>query len=342
VVPDYNRAWQHFHDRWVADGVTNVTWALTLTAQNFEKGTAGDFYPGDAYIDVVAADGYNWFGCPHHPGPWRTFKDIFTPFYDFGINAGKDMIVAEYGGGEDPNDVFGKAKWFTDAAQTLKGWPEIRGIAYFNTGGGGTCARYADSSPESLEAFQANGADPYFNPPQPLTGVSVGDGGSEFTPSVAAAAQGVGVRWSFNGPGDHTVTDATGMGLFDSGAQGPGSTLLYYFIGAGTYTYQCTIHTGMQARVRVPTLANPQSGGITTEFTITYSANQAPGGFGFDVQIRRPGSSRWQSWLSDQYDNEATFVPDSGTGTYSFRARFNNLTNGTFSKWSTAVSIQVS
>jgi plastocyanin len=339
---DYNNAWQHFHDRWVADGVTNVSWALTLTAQNFEKGTAESFYPGDAFIDVVAADGYNWFGCPHHPGPWRTFKDIFTPFYDFGIEHGKDMVVAEYGGGEDPNDPLGKAKWFTDAAPTLKGWPEIRGIAYFNTGGGGTCSRYVDSSPEALQAFDANGADPYFNPPPSITDVSVADGGSEFSPRVVAATQGAGLRWSFNGPSDHTVTDASGMGLFDTGAQGPGSVFQYYFIGAGTYNYTCTIHAGMQGRVRVPTLASPPSGGISTQFTITYSGNQAPTGFGFDVQIKRPANSRWKTWLKDQYGNVATFVPDGGTGTYSFRARFKNLTNGTSSAWSAVVSILVS
>jgi Glycosyl hydrolase family 26 len=337
---DYIAAWQHFHDRWVADGVTNVTWALTFTAQSFDRGTAEGFYPGDAYIDVVAADGYNWFGCPHHRGPWRTFEQIFDPFYQFGVDHGKQLIVAEYGGGEDPNDAFGKAKWFTDGADVLKSWPLIKGIAYFNVGGGGTCARYVDSSPESLEAFQTNGADPYFNPPPPIGNVSVTD--FAFTPKLISAGQATGIRWTFNGPSSHTVTDSSGMGLFDTGPQSPGSSFVYYFIGAGTYTYQCMIHTQMQGRVQVSPLASPPSGGVTTVFTITYAGNQAPTGFGFDVQIKRPGSANWENWLTNQYDNEATFVPDSGTGTYQFRARYHNTANGTFSKWSPQVSILVS
>jgi hypothetical protein len=163
-----------------------------------------------------------------------------------------------------------------------------------------------------------------------------------FTPKTVRIVQGTGVRWTFNGPSGHTVTDVSGMDLFDTGTQGVGATFVYFFIGAGTYNYQCTIHTQMHGQVKVPVLASPLSGGTQTEFTITYAGNQAPVGFAFDVQIKRPGSNNWVDWLTDQYDNEATFVPDAGTGKYLFQAVYKNTTNGKFTKWSPAVTITVS
>jgi hypothetical protein len=336
---DYKAAWAHFRARWDADGVTNVTYAWTMTAWNFDHNRGDEFYPGNDVIDLIAADGYNWFNCQFHGGPWREFSEIFDTFYNFGIGKGKPMFVAEYGTGEDPADVFAKAKWFTNAAATLKAWPEIKGVSYFNVGGG-ACQRYVDTSPESLEAFSADGADPYFNPPPPITNVTVHD--FAFTPKTVRIVQGTGVRWTFNGPSGHTVTDVSGMDLFDTGTQGVGATFVYFFIGAGTYNYQCTIHTQMHGQVKVPVLASPLSGGTQTEFTITYAGNQAPVGFAFDVQIKRPGSNNWVDWLTDQYDNEATFVPDAGTGKYLFQAVYKNTTNGKFTKWSPAVTITVS
>jgi hypothetical protein len=335
---DYIAAWQHVHDRFVADGVTNLTYAWTMTAWSFDHDRGDEFYPGNDVVDLIAVDGYNWFGCNFHGGPWREFQTIFQTFYDFGIGKGKPMFIAEYGTGEDPADPLRKAKWFTNAAAQLKAWPEIKGVSYFNVGGG-SCQRYVDTSPESLEAFATDGADPYFNPPPPLTDVSIID--FAFSPKAVKPNQATGVRWTNDGANNHTVTDASGLGLYDTGSISPGSTFVYFFIGAGIYNYNCTIHTSMRGQVKVPILASPPSGGMTTTFTITYAGNQAPVGFAFDVQIKRPGQA-WTDWLTDQYDNEASFVPDGGTGTYQFRARYNNTVNGKTAKWSTPVAINVS
>ena len=61
--------------------------------------------------------------------------------------------------------------------------------------------------------------------------VSVAD--FAFTPSNAKQFLGGVVRWNFAGPSVHTVTDATGMGLFDSGPVSPGGTLVFPFPAAG-------------------------------------------------------------------------------------------------------------
>jgi hypothetical protein len=338
---DYKKAWRYIHARFAADGVTNVTYSITYTAQNFARGKADDYYPGNGIIDTIAADGYNWFGCQFHQGPWREFQEIFQPFYDFGVEHDKPLIVAEYGTGEDPDVVGRKGQWFTNAAETMKNWPLLKGVTYFNVGNGGTsCDRYVDSTESSLGGFTAFGADPYLNPPVPVTDVSVAD--FSFAPKNVTIDQGTTGQWSFDGPSQHTVTE-TDLSLFDSGAMPAGSTFSFYPLAAGIYDYECTIHpTLMTGTVIVPVKAEPLSGGVSTEFTITWAADHAPSGFAFDVQIRRPGSTRWKPWLILQNQNASGFVPDAGVGTYSFRARYHNTTTDAKSRYSPPQSITVS
>jgi plastocyanin len=337
---DYINAWHHIRDRFDADGVTNATYALTLTAQTFERNRADQFFPGSDVVDVVAADGYNWYGCEFHNGPWREFEAIFRPFYDYGLSKGLPMIVAEYGSGEDDIPEDGeqgtKAEWFTNASDTLRGWPEIKGVSYFNVGG--SCARYVDSSPESLDAYTAMGASLYLNPPTATIDVTVAD--FAFTPRRPSIGQGKGVIWTFNGPSSHTVTDSTGLGLFDSGSLGAGSSFRYFFNGAGNYAYACSIHPSMTANVRVPVVVTPLSGDESTVFTVKWAGDFAPTGFVFDVQIKRPGET-WTDWRIDQTVNTDTFMPDGGPGTYQVRARYRNTDSGATNQYSKPVTVIV-
>jgi hypothetical protein len=337
-TPDeYIAAWRHVRERMEAAGVTNVTYAWTMTALSFKNDNAEPYYPGDDVVDVIAADGYNWFGCPFHPGPWREVDEIFQEFLEFGEARGKPMIMAEYGSGEDPDVEGKKGQWFTNAADTVKRHPLVKGISYFNVGGG-VCARYADTSGSSLQRFRANGGDPYFNPPLPLAGVTASD--FEFTPRLVTVDQGSGVEWTFEGPSNCTVTDTSGMGLFDSGPMVAGSTYRFFFIAAGGYPYECTGHPEMRGVVTVPIDAVPRSGDVDTKFTIRWAANFPAFGYVYDVQIRRPGSG-WVDWMNGQTAGRATFVPDAGPGTYRFRARLRNSANGAASNWSRATSIMV-
>jgi len=337
--PDFIAAWRHIHDLWVADGVTNVTWSWTMTAWSFLQGNAGSFYPGDNFVDIIAADGYNWYGCTFHPGPWREPKEVFQQFHDFGVAHLKPMVIAEYGVGEDPANPGRKGQWFTNLADLLKTWTDIKGISQFNVGNG-SCDRYIDTSPTSLDAFQKNGADPYFKPPVTTTGVTVAD--FSFSPTTIKPGRGTGAQWTFNGPSNHTATDSSGMKLFDSGSRAPGSAYSFYFIAAGNYKYKCTIYPTMTGLVKVPVLADPPSGGVTTTFTITWAANHPPTSYVFDVQIQRPGSSLWVDWQLGVTTVSATFVPDSGTGTYSFHARYRKLSTNKSSQYSDPASIVVS
>jgi plastocyanin len=336
---DYIAAWRHIHDRFVADGVTNVTYAWTMTAQSYDKGRGDEFYPGNDVIDVIAADGYNWYSCEFHQGPWREMDDIFQSFHNYGASKGKPMFIAEYGSGEDDAVVGRKAQWFANGSALLKTWPDIKGVSYFNVGTGGACDRYADSSPSSLSAFSAMGHDTYLNPEPLNRDVSVAD--FAFTPKGVNIAQGTGVTWTSSGPSDHTVTDTDPIALYDSGTLTPGSTFQYWFTAASIYVYHCEIHPSMTGRITVPMALSPPSGNLTTPFTITWSAEWATTDFVYDVQIKRPGEASFSTWLDDTTANSAVFVPDGATGRYWFRARLIRVADGTSTRWSKAGSITV-
>ena len=64
--------------------------------------------------------------------------------------------------------------------------------------------------------------------------------------------QGTTAQWSFIGAQAHSVTDGSGMGLFDSGTHQPVSFFSYPFVAAGTYSYKDTLRPSHTAKVGVP------------------------------------------------------------------------------------------
>ena len=146
----------------------------------------------------------------------------------------------------------------------------------------------------------------------------------------------------FVGPRMESVTDASGMHLYDSGAHSFVTYFSHRFNAAGTYTYHSTTGAPMVGTVSVPIQLAPSTGSQTTTFTVTCSAGVTPSGFGYDIQVRRPGSSSYVDWKIGATKRAVAFVPDGGKGTYSFRSRLVKLSDGTHTDWSPAGSISVS
>jgi streptogramin lyase len=165
---------------------------------------------------------------------------------------------------------------------------------------------------------------------------------SGFTPKLLAVkAQTATVKWLFLGPGANTVTDPSGMGLFSSPAQQPGTEFSFAFNAAGIYTYKNTL-TSVTAKVAVPVLRSPTSGTTSTVFTIRWAASAPAAGFAFDVQIKRPGSTKYVAWHTSVTTTSATFTADAGVGTYSFEARLHDTVHSKTSGYSKPASITVS
>jgi len=171
---EYIAAYRNFVTVMQAENVTNATWAWTTAARNYGSGKparyAPNYYPGDAWVDVLAIDAYNMY-CRTKSGawanPWRSLATILTPFMNFAAqHPGKPLVMAEFGTAEDPANPRAKAGWIADAQQMFKqpGYERFAAVSYWNT----TSHNYANcdfkitSSTASLDAFKAMAADPFY------------------------------------------------------------------------------------------------------------------------------------------------------------------------------------
>jgi plastocyanin len=68
-----------------------------------------------------------------------------------------------------------------------------------------------------------------------------------FKPSTIEVSIGDTVTWDFKGGSQHNVTADT----FKSVTLGKGKTFTHTFNSAGTFSYTCTLHTGMTGKVKV-------------------------------------------------------------------------------------------
>lgn len=165
----YISAWRRLHKLFAAVGATNVEWIWCMTAMDFKTGDAKKWYPGDAYVDWVATDGYSWYPVKQTKSDkWRTFSEIFSAFYSVASKMGKPLMIAEYGVQEDPNRPGRKADWVNDHRSVLKNkFTRIKAVVYFDNKtsnkGRPTFDWRMDTSASAYKAFKAMAQDAYFN-----------------------------------------------------------------------------------------------------------------------------------------------------------------------------------
>ena len=162
-----------------------------------------------------------------------------------------------------------------------------------------------------------------------------------FSPATKYPKAGDTVSFSFAGPSDHSVRDASGIGLFDTGVQPAGTVLGIEVPSAGTFPFACAVHPVMKGSLKAGLQVTPSSGGPATSFIVRWALGPPPVGYAYDVQIQRPGSTTWKLLRNDGVEPSMSFVPDGGSGTYRFRARLQRLTAGA-SGYSGAATITVS
>lgn len=160
----YKAAWRRIVTRFRRLGATNVEFVWCPTAYGFVRGTAQTYYPGDDVVDWTCADGYNW--APLKPGTqWKSFADIFSPFYNWAAKRPRPMIAGEFGAMEDPARPGRKAQWLSDARNAVKTrFPRIKAVVYF-MGDGEEDRPYVwdiNTSASAKAAWRAWGLDPYF------------------------------------------------------------------------------------------------------------------------------------------------------------------------------------
>lgn len=161
---DFVAAWRHVVSLFRSQGATNCSWVWILEGHTFaQPGAASSWYPGDRYVDWIAADAYDWYP-GRHGSAWREFAAIFAPLRSWAAayHRGKPVMVAETGVQEDPADPRRKAAWFENALTTIRSWPQLKAFVYYNSTQ--SYPWLVNSSGPSLAAFRSIAAAPYFNP----------------------------------------------------------------------------------------------------------------------------------------------------------------------------------
>ena len=170
----------------------------------------------------------------------------------------------------------------------------------------------------------------------PTASVTVGPGGSPvYDPATVKVRMGGTVTWTWDSSG-HSVTDSSGLALFDSGVLDEGATFSYSPPAAATYKYSSIPDPGMDARVRVPMKVHPTTGDNQTEFTITWAVASQ-----LDIWYYvkgRVGTSHW-AVLNDGSDLSLKTTLDSGT--WQIKAQMVNINTGQRSAWSPILAVIV-
>jgi beta-mannanase len=127
---DYVRAWRHVHDVFTAAGAGNVGWVWSPSITHAATAPLSGLYPGDAYVDWVAADGYNG-GTALPWGGWLSFRQLFGPTLDelAALAPTKPQMIGETASAEQGGS---KATWITEMFQYLATRPAVRAAVWFD------------------------------------------------------------------------------------------------------------------------------------------------------------------------------------------------------------------
>ena len=131
--PKFVEAWRRFHRIVAEQGATNVTW--TWLVNSIWSDPASDptpYYPGDAYVDWIGLDSYNWGRNPAQPDKWITPEQTITPTLKImrAVAPTKPVAIVE-----DASTEYGgnKTDWIREMLTTyLPHHPEIKAYLWFN------------------------------------------------------------------------------------------------------------------------------------------------------------------------------------------------------------------
>lgn len=153
-------AWKRVHGIFQQEGATNVRWVWSPYVNCGSCSSFTSVYPGDAYVDWVALDGYNW-GTSQPGFSWQTASQVFGPSYDqitTQVAPSKPFMIAETASAEAGDGGAKKAEWIKNAFNTdiPTRLPKTKAVIWFSadkTAAGETDWR-VNSSDASLAAYQ--------------------------------------------------------------------------------------------------------------------------------------------------------------------------------------------
>jgi hypothetical protein len=156
------QAWDHVHQLaenagldWDQGG--RLHWVLILIHDSYAKSWRVDsFWPGPSEVDIVAADGYNSFGCGiGGQTQQQTPADTFGPIVSFAAaHGGMPVFLAEWGSDDIPAGT--QATYINQMQSFVANNTSIAGAMYWDTHVG-NCDYKVDGRPASISALAAMG-----------------------------------------------------------------------------------------------------------------------------------------------------------------------------------------
>jgi beta-mannanase len=161
----YVAMWRHVVSIFRAADATNVRWVWSPNVYGANGVAAfGPYYPGDAWVDDVGLDGYNWGGVKD--SPWLSFGQVFGASYEALTKlTSKPLFITETASSELGGS---KPEWIDAIRATLSTrMPRVRALIWFDISKETNWT--VDSSPASLRAFRGLVAAGTFSGAPPLT-----------------------------------------------------------------------------------------------------------------------------------------------------------------------------
>lgn len=126
----YVAAYKHVKDVFDKAGAANVKWVFSVNWEDIPSSNHFmSSYPGDAYVDYLGIDGYNW-GLSQEWSRWMSFGEIFKKRYEEIVRFfRKPVMITEFSSTTRGGD---KRLWIEDAMQSMKELKKIEAFVIFN------------------------------------------------------------------------------------------------------------------------------------------------------------------------------------------------------------------
>jgi beta-mannanase len=127
TAESYVDAWRRLRSIFSSENASNVTWVWCPNVIEDKAINFSQMYPGDAYVDWLGLDGYNWATSK----PWRSFTELFDESYRAITSlSDKPLVIAEWGCTEAGGN---KGEWLESALSSeIPSMPRIKAVVYFN------------------------------------------------------------------------------------------------------------------------------------------------------------------------------------------------------------------
>ncbi len=135
---EYVAAWRRVVGIFRAKGATNVRWVWCPNVADPARRKQSDaaradyraFYPGDAFVDWIGMDGYNW-GASQAGTHWQSLETIFGETYAaLTALTNRPLMIGETASAEEGGD---KAAWIAAGFRALPAaFPRVRAVVWFS------------------------------------------------------------------------------------------------------------------------------------------------------------------------------------------------------------------